>query len=334
MVLRDFNGGGGTLSPMLRRLIALTLLVPAARVAAEKATLALVGGQVIDGYEGAPIHDGVVLIAGDRIVAVGPRGEVTVPPGTTIIDTEGHERPARPHGHARPPHAARPRRLRALGQDVHEPIPRRDHAARREAAPDGRGHDRPRPRRSARGQHRDQATDRGGRDPGPAPLRLGALHPEEGLLRLRDDVPLGRERGGGRAGQGPEADRRGGRRHQADRPGPAHRGRGEDGGGDRPQGGEARGRARPPRGRDPGRAQARRRLLRAHRPRHRARLPGGRAGGTAQAEPDALLVPHHRPALPGRVHGAGLPGAARRSFLVSATSRRRSPRTSAPPCAT
>jgi len=52
-------------------------------------TLAMVGGQVIDGYEGPPIHDGVVLIAGDRIVAVGPRSAVTVPPGTTVIDTEG-----------------------------------------------------------------------------------------------------------------------------------------------------------------------------------------------------------------------------------------------------
>jgi imidazolonepropionase-like amidohydrolase len=52
-------------------------------------TLALVGGQVIDGYEGPPIRDGVVLIAGDRIVAVGPRSEVQVPQGTPTISTEG-----------------------------------------------------------------------------------------------------------------------------------------------------------------------------------------------------------------------------------------------------
>jgi imidazolonepropionase-like amidohydrolase len=57
--------------------------------AAEGPTLALVGGQVIDGYEGPPIHDGVVLIAGDRILAVGPRSGVTVPPGTPVIDTAG-----------------------------------------------------------------------------------------------------------------------------------------------------------------------------------------------------------------------------------------------------
>jgi imidazolonepropionase-like amidohydrolase len=69
---------------------AAVLLRPAApAAAADKPTLALVGGQVIDGYEGPPIHDGVVLVAGNRIVAVGTRSEVAVPPGTTVIDTEG-----------------------------------------------------------------------------------------------------------------------------------------------------------------------------------------------------------------------------------------------------
>ena len=43
-----------------------------------KPTLALVGGRIIDGYEGTPIEDGVVLIAGERIVAVGPRSRVAV----------------------------------------------------------------------------------------------------------------------------------------------------------------------------------------------------------------------------------------------------------------
>jgi imidazolonepropionase-like amidohydrolase len=57
--------------------------------AAEQATLALVGGQVIDGYEGLPVQDGVVLVAGERIVAVGPRGSITVPAGATVIDTRG-----------------------------------------------------------------------------------------------------------------------------------------------------------------------------------------------------------------------------------------------------
>jgi imidazolonepropionase-like amidohydrolase len=56
---------------------------------APKVTLALVGGQVIDGYEGTPISDGIVLIAGERIVAVGRRSEIPVPPGVKVIDTRG-----------------------------------------------------------------------------------------------------------------------------------------------------------------------------------------------------------------------------------------------------
>ena len=54
-----------------------------------KVTLALSGGRVIDGYEGRPIEDAVVLIAGDRIAAVGPRAQVAIPPGVTTIDTRG-----------------------------------------------------------------------------------------------------------------------------------------------------------------------------------------------------------------------------------------------------
>src|SRR6266700_3599318 len=52
-------------------------------------TLALVGGRIIDGYEGRPIDDGVVLIAGQRIVALFRRAAVSVPPGTSTIDTRG-----------------------------------------------------------------------------------------------------------------------------------------------------------------------------------------------------------------------------------------------------
>jgi imidazolonepropionase-like amidohydrolase len=77
---------------MKQALVALILLLTVPATAAQapaKPTLALVGGQVIDGYEGPPIPDGVVLIAGERIVAVGPRSEVAVPPGTTVIDTAG-----------------------------------------------------------------------------------------------------------------------------------------------------------------------------------------------------------------------------------------------------
>jgi imidazolonepropionase-like amidohydrolase len=77
------------LMPLLLVAMAAALAARPAGAADPKPTLALVGGQVIDGYEGPPIRDGVVLIAGDRIVAVGPRSEVAVPPGTPVVDTDG-----------------------------------------------------------------------------------------------------------------------------------------------------------------------------------------------------------------------------------------------------
>ena len=72
--------------------VLLAFSLAAAAGAAEPAgapTLALVGGRIIDGYEGRPIEDGVVLIAGNRIAAVGTRSQITVPPGTPTIDTRG-----------------------------------------------------------------------------------------------------------------------------------------------------------------------------------------------------------------------------------------------------
>ena len=82
-------------SPPLRRLAVLAALAagelatPVTPAAAQGATLALVGGRVIDGHGGPPIEDGVVLVAGDRIVAVGTRAAVPVPPGMDTVSTEG-----------------------------------------------------------------------------------------------------------------------------------------------------------------------------------------------------------------------------------------------------
>ena len=75
---------------MLARVLAV-LLVAAPLTAADppKVTLALVGGRIVDGYEGKPIDDGVILVAGERIAALGPRSQVPVPEGVATIDTRG-----------------------------------------------------------------------------------------------------------------------------------------------------------------------------------------------------------------------------------------------------
>ncbi len=51
--------------------------------------LAIVGGKVIDGTPRAPIENGVVLVDGNEIRAVGPRSQVTIPEGARILDASG-----------------------------------------------------------------------------------------------------------------------------------------------------------------------------------------------------------------------------------------------------
>ncbi|HEY8265436.1 MAG TPA: amidohydrolase family protein [Steroidobacteraceae bacterium] len=53
------------------------------------AALVLAGGTVIDGYGNAPIPDGIIVIEGDRILAVGGVGQVAIPEGAEVISTEG-----------------------------------------------------------------------------------------------------------------------------------------------------------------------------------------------------------------------------------------------------
>ncbi|HEY3741551.1 MAG TPA: amidohydrolase family protein [Bryobacteraceae bacterium] len=50
---------------------------------------AITGGTLIDGYGGPPIRDAVIVGDGERIVAVGARGQVTIPTGAQIIPAEG-----------------------------------------------------------------------------------------------------------------------------------------------------------------------------------------------------------------------------------------------------
>jgi imidazolonepropionase-like amidohydrolase len=73
----------------MRVLFTLALFVSSTLAAQPTPSLALVGGRVIDGYGAPPIENGVVLIAGERITAVGRMGEVAVPAGARVIDTNG-----------------------------------------------------------------------------------------------------------------------------------------------------------------------------------------------------------------------------------------------------
>jgi imidazolonepropionase-like amidohydrolase len=67
---------------------------PQAQIASDpqpaKATLALVGGLLIDGHEGPPLYNSVVLVDGKKIVAVGSADALKVPAGTRIVDVSGY----------------------------------------------------------------------------------------------------------------------------------------------------------------------------------------------------------------------------------------------------
>ncbi len=52
-------------------------------------TIAIIGAMLIDGYERPPIHHSVILIRGDRIIAVGTQADTEVPEEADIIDASG-----------------------------------------------------------------------------------------------------------------------------------------------------------------------------------------------------------------------------------------------------
>jgi len=71
--------------------VAVTLLGSWAVAAQENSgnRYAIVGGMMVDGYEAPPVHNSVIIIEGNRIVAAGPAHEVPVPDGITVIDARG-----------------------------------------------------------------------------------------------------------------------------------------------------------------------------------------------------------------------------------------------------
>ncbi len=87
-------------APRERRLlvlIALTaLILPAAGcaevdngAASQSDVTAITGARIIDGNGGEPVADGVIVIRGERIEAVGPASSTPVPDGAHIIDATG-----------------------------------------------------------------------------------------------------------------------------------------------------------------------------------------------------------------------------------------------------
>ena len=69
--------------------LCLFALLPAMSLAQQGNLKALVGGTLIDGFGGKPIHNSVIIIEGERIKAVGHQGNLQVPAGAEIISTEG-----------------------------------------------------------------------------------------------------------------------------------------------------------------------------------------------------------------------------------------------------
>jgi imidazolonepropionase-like amidohydrolase len=64
--------------------------VRAQKAAPGSTTVAVVGGFLINGFGGPPVHDSVVLIEGDRITAVGEEGRLAIPPGARLVDADGY----------------------------------------------------------------------------------------------------------------------------------------------------------------------------------------------------------------------------------------------------
>lgn len=74
---------------MIIRSLAITLSLTFAATAVAQDRQALVGGTLIDGNGGPPILNSVILVEGERIIAVGNEDSLDVPEGYEIISTEG-----------------------------------------------------------------------------------------------------------------------------------------------------------------------------------------------------------------------------------------------------
>lgn len=71
-------------------MLSATLATAWARQVTAQNRLAIVGGVLIDGTEGVPIHDAVVLVEGDRVTHVGTVADTEIPTGAKVIDANGY----------------------------------------------------------------------------------------------------------------------------------------------------------------------------------------------------------------------------------------------------
>jgi len=69
--------------------IVMILASVPANLFAQDELLAIVGGRLIDGYGGSPLHNSVVLVSGNRISAVGTQADTDIPDGARVIDADG-----------------------------------------------------------------------------------------------------------------------------------------------------------------------------------------------------------------------------------------------------
>lgn len=74
---------------IIRRTLVLSALAGVAAPALAEDWLAITGGRIIDGTGAAPIVDGVVLVEGNTIRAVGPEAEIDIPEGAKRLDANG-----------------------------------------------------------------------------------------------------------------------------------------------------------------------------------------------------------------------------------------------------
>ena len=66
-----------------------TLIILCTAICAGAQVKALVGGTLIDGFGGKPIHNSVVIIDGEKIISVGHQGNTSIPENAEVISTEG-----------------------------------------------------------------------------------------------------------------------------------------------------------------------------------------------------------------------------------------------------